>query len=78
VVGAQSRVIDAEWLGRQVDKDFVEYLKSKDLCPCGENGEYHTLVINGPIFNKGIQIVEARTIARDNYWFLDTCKYRVG
>ena len=78
IVGAQSRVIGAEWLGRQVDRDFIDYLKSRGVCPCGENGEYHTLVINGPIFSKGIEIIEARTIARDNYWFLDTCKYRLG
>ena len=78
VIGAQSKVIDAEWLGRRVDGDFIEYLKSRGVCPCGENGEYHTLVINGPIFNKAIEIVEARTIARDGYWFLDTCKYRLG
>ncbi len=78
IIGAQARVIDAEWIGRRVDKDFIEYLKNKNICPCGEKGEYHTLVINGPIFNKKIEIIEARTIARDNHWFLDTCKYRLG
>jgi uncharacterized protein (TIGR00290 family) len=78
VIGAQSRVIDAEWLGRRVDRDFIEYLKSRGVCPCGENGEYHTLVVNGPIFKKAIEIIETRTIARDGYWFLDTCKYRLG
>ncbi len=78
IIGAQARVIDAEWIGRRVDRDFIEYLKNKNICPCGEKGEYHTLVINGPIFNKKIEIIEARTIARDNHWFLDTCKYRLG
>ena len=77
VIGAQSRLIDAEWLGRQMDRDFIEYLKNRNICLCGENGEYHTLVINGPIFNKKIEIIEARTIARDNHCFLDTCKYRL-
>lgn len=78
IIGAQARVIDAEWIGRKVDRNFIEYLKNKNICPCGEKGEYHTLVINGPIFNKKIEIIEARTIARDNHWFLDTCKYRLG
>jgi diphthine-ammonia ligase len=77
IIGAQSRVIDAEWIGRRVDRDFIEYLKNKNICPCGENGEYHTLVTDGPIFDKGIEIVQARTIARDNYWFLDTCEYKL-
>ncbi len=77
IIAVQSEVIDAEWLGRQLDRDFIEYLKNRNICPCGENGEYHTLVINGPIFRKRIEIMEARTIARDNHWFLDTCKYRL-
>lgn len=77
IIGAQSRFIDAEWLGRRVDRDFIEYLKNKNICPCGEKGEYHTLVTDGPIFDKGIEIVQARTIARDGYWFLDTCEYKL-
>lgn len=75
IVSAQSRFIGEEWIGRQVDKDFMEYLKDKNIDVCGENGEYHTLVIDGPIFDKRIEIIESRTINRDGYWFLDTCKY---
>jgi diphthine-ammonia ligase len=77
IIGAQSRFIGAEWLGRRVDRDFIEYLKNRDICPCGENGEYHTLVTNGPIFSKAIEIIETQTITRDNYWFLDTCEYKL-
>jgi len=75
VIGAQSSLIDAEWLGRRVDRDFIEYLKSRNICPCGENGEYHTLVTGGPIFSRGIKIVETRTVSRGGYWFLDTYRY---
>ena len=78
IIGAKSSIIGAEWLGRRVDEDFIEYLKDKGACPCGENGEYHTLVVNGPMFKRAIEIIEARTIARDGYWFLDTCKYRLS
>jgi diphthine-ammonia ligase len=78
IVSAQSKFVGEEWIGRQVDKDFMEYLKDKNIDVCGENGEYHTLVINGPIFDKRIEIVESRTINRDGYWFLDTCKYRLS
>ena len=77
IVGAQSKFIHREWIGRQVDRNFMEYLKNRNICPCGENGEYHTLVINGPIFNKRIEIIEAKTINRNNLWFLDTCKYHL-
>lgn len=75
IVSAQSKFVGEEWIGRQVDKDFMEYLKDKNIDVCGENGEYHTLVINGPIFDKRIEIIEGRTINRNGYWFLDTRKY---
>lgn len=75
IVGARADLIDAEWIGRRVDRDFIEYLKNRGICPCGEKGEYHTLVIDGPIFASPIEIAEAGTIARDKYWFLDTRRY---
>ncbi len=78
IVSAQSKFVGEEWIGRQVNKNFVEYLKGKNIDVCGENGEYHTLVINGPIFDKRIEIIEGRTINRDGYWFLDTRKYRLA
>ena len=78
IIGAKSRLIDVEWLGRRVDGDFIEYLKKRNICPCGENDEYHTLVIDGPIFNQGIEIVETQTIARDDFWFLDTYEYKLA
>ena len=78
VVGAQASLIDEEWVGRGVDRDFMNYLKAKDIDLCGENGEYHTLVVNGPLFKGKIEITESRTIRRDNYWFLDTKKYHLA
>ncbi len=77
VVSAQAKLIDEEWIGRRVDKNFMEYLKAKDIDLCGENGEYHTLVVNGPLFKRRIEVTESQTINRDNYWFLDTVKYRL-
>lgn len=78
VVSAQARLIDEEWVGRRVDSNFMEYLKAKDIDLCGENGEYHTLVVNGPLFKRRIEIIETRTINRDDYWLLDTPKYRLA
>jgi len=77
IVSAKVQLIDEEWVGRGVDRDFMNYLKAKDIDLCGENGEYHTLVVNGPLFKRRIEIIEGRTIKRDSYWFLDTQKYRL-
>ncbi len=78
IVGAKAELIDEEWVGRGVDRDFMNYLKSKDIDLCGENGEYHTLVVNGPLFKRKIEITESRTIKRDGYWFLDTVNYHLA
>ena len=77
VVGAQADKIDQEWLGRRVDRDFMNYLKSGNIDLCGENGEYHTLVINGPLFQRRLEIIESRTIRRDRHWMLDTVSYQI-
>jgi diphthine-ammonia ligase len=56
----------------------MAYLKDRNIDLCGENGEYHTLVANGPIFKRPLRLIESKIIARDNYWFLDTVKYQPG
>jgi diphthine-ammonia ligase len=49
-----------EWIGRELNKDTVKDLlaltEKHGMDPCGENGEYHTMVIDGPIFKKPIKI----------------------
>lgn len=54
------------FLGRELNKKIVEDIKLCGADPCGENGEYHTLVFDGPIFlNKiNFEIVE-KEIAGD-------------
>jgi len=78
IVSAKCELINEDWIGRRVDKAFVKYLKRKNIEICGENGEYHTLVTNGPIFTRRIRLMESRTITRDNYWFLDAVKYQLS
>jgi diphthine-ammonia ligase len=78
IVAANASLIDEEWLGRRIDRDFIAYLKSKGIDPCGEGGEYHTVVVNGPLFQRKIEITESRTIRRGDYWFLDTLSYHLA
>jgi diphthine-ammonia ligase len=51
-----------EWIGRELNKGTVKDLRASaeknGMDPCGENGEYHTMVIDGPIFKKPIKIPE--------------------
>jgi diphthine-ammonia ligase len=75
VVATKADMLGEEWLGREVDLNFINRLaelrKTKDITLCGEAGEYHTLVVDGPLFQKRMEIVETREVFRDEHWFLD-------
>ncbi len=52
-----------EYLGKILTKEVVKNIKETGSDPCGENGEYHTFVFDGPIFNKKINFeVEGKLI----------------
>jgi len=71
VVSAKSNLIERKWLGHNIDREFLEYLKSKRIDACGENGEYHTFVTNGPLFRQRIKLVNKGIIQRNDHWFVD-------
>ena len=77
IISAKSELIGKEWIGRGVDRDFVNYLSDKGIDPCGENGEYHTLVVNGPIFTSRIEVKQSRITQRNSHWLLDISRYRL-
>lgn len=58
--------LDEEWLGRKIDEEciseLVELNKKYGISPVGEGGEMETLVLNCPLFRKGIRIVESERI----------------
>ncbi|UZE92388.1 MAG: diphthine--ammonia ligase [Methanosarcinales archaeon] len=56
IVSAKSDLFDEGWIGREVNREFLKYLKDNDIDVCGENGEYHTFVTNGPLFKEKIKI----------------------
>ena len=73
VIATQADLLGEQWLGRQFDSAFLKELATynKDISPCGEAGEFHTLVIDGPLFKKRLEFRETEKVKRDNHWFLD-------
>ncbi|MFC2016423.1 diphthine--ammonia ligase [Chloroflexota bacterium] len=78
VVATKADLLGEEWLGRRVDLDFIRHLdelrETKDITPCGEAGEYHTLVTDGPLFKKRLEILKTDKVLRDEHWFLEILK----
>jgi diphthine-ammonia ligase len=78
VIMVKADVLGEEWLGRKVNKIFVsDLLKLGKVDPCGELGEYHTYVTDGPLFKRRIKIHEAEKMLKDGYWYLDVTGYEV-
>ncbi len=78
VISGKLEIIDKEWIGHKVDNHFMEYLKKKQgVDVCGENGEYHTFVLGGPLFSGRIEITKSRVVEKDGFWFLDIKDFKV-
>lgn len=56
--------------GREFDEDFLNSLPS-GVDPCGENGEFHSFVFDGPMFKNKIEITLGEVVHRDNFVFAD-------
>ena len=78
IIAGKADCIDREWIGREIDADFLEYIFARPhVDPCGERGEYHTLVVGGPLFNGSIEITGSTVVERNGYRFLDVKAYQI-
>jgi uncharacterized protein (TIGR00290 family) len=64
------RVLDASFAGRELDPSFFADLPSA-VDPCGENGEFHTFVFDGPVFKTPIACRTGEKVMRDGFCFCD-------
>jgi uncharacterized protein (TIGR00290 family) len=72
VCATNASYLGKEWLGRRVDKDYVDDLRAMEgVDLCGEKGEYHTFVYDGPIFKKAVKISHGKKVFREKHWFLE-------
>jgi diphthine-ammonia ligase len=80
VVSAKAQFFGEEWVGRRVDHAFLSDLKGmvkgEDVDVCGEKGEYHTVLVDGPLFQERLEVTRGTKVLRDGYWFLDMPRCR--
>ncbi|MBO6904611.1 MAG: ATP-binding protein, partial [Parvibaculum sp.] len=62
--------VPAELSGRRFDRDLLAALPEK-ADPCGENGEFHTVVTAGPMFARAIDVEIGETVTRDGFVYTD-------
>jgi diphthine-ammonia ligase len=67
IVAIRNDLLDQKWLGRVMDNDYIEHCVSIGISPCGEGGEAHTLVIDGPCFTKHLAYQAGSVRTKDNH-----------
>lgn len=65
-----AKVLDQSFVGRMIDETFLASLPAK-IDPCGENGEFHSFVFDGPIFSQPVRFSLGDCVLRDSFWFRD-------
>jgi uncharacterized protein (TIGR00290 family) len=60
----------SEFAGRRFDATLLKDLPA-NVDPCGENGEFHTVVTEGPMFSEPIEVSIGETVERDGFVFTD-------
>jgi uncharacterized protein (TIGR00290 family) len=71
IVTARAEFLDHTWLGRRLDRDLLPVLKRLGVDPCGERGEYHTVVTNTPLFDRPLQLRNGGHVQRSGCWAMD-------
>lgn len=72
VVSAKKDILGEQWLGREINDGFVKDLKALgDFDLCGEKGEFHTFVYDGPLFKEKVKFKKGDKKLRDDRWFLE-------
>ncbi len=71
LVAIRNDLVDEKWLGKTMDDEYIQYCLANNISPCGEKGEAHTLVVDGPLFKKPFSYKIARISRSGKYSFID-------
>ena len=61
----------SNFIGRKITPGVITELESMGVDLCGENGEYHTLVVNAPVFKERVVVKFGQPVKHQEYWFLE-------
>lgn len=71
IIAAEARTLGETWLFRPLDEAVADELIGLGVDPCGENGEYHTLVTNCPAFARALAVAPGEHVLHRGYWAVD-------
>lgn len=75
ITGVFAYPLEENWLGRLIDKTFLEDVTTLHnkykINPAGEGGEFETFVINCPLFDKRLKIIDKKIMGKKNSWSME-------
>ena len=63
-------LLNPSFAGMMINEHFLSVLPS-DVDPCGENGEFHSFVFDGPNFKQAVKFSIGETVTKGSFWFCD-------
>jgi diphthamide synthase (EF-2-diphthine--ammonia ligase) len=70
LVCVDPKQLDTKFTGREFDLQLLNELPP-EVDPCGENGEFHSFVYGGPMFNRQLPIAMGEKVERDGFCYCD-------
>lgn len=71
LVAVRDGLLPPSLLGKTIDAAMLAEFERAGVDLAGENGEFHTCVIDGPIFSRPVEVDSGETSLRDGVWFID-------
>lgn len=71
IVTVRAELLDQTWLGRRLHRDLLTEFARLGVDPCGERGEYHTVVTNTHLFNRPLRLRRCGQVERSGCWAMD-------
>ena len=71
IVTARAEFLDETWLGRPLREDLLPELRRLGVDPCGERGEYHTVVTSSRLFSRPLRLRREGHVQRSGCWAVD-------
>lgn len=72
LVLVNSKLLNKQWLGQILHEGMIAQFERLGIDPCGERGEYHTLVVATPEMRFSMELRDISCLQHDGYWLLDT------
>ncbi len=71
IIVVDDHFLSPEFLGKLYTIEIIEELSKRGIDPCAEGGEFHTLVVDGPLYQEPLQVEFGKVRKEDKYHFLE-------